>query len=101
MSRTATVTIDIGSDAYFDNQTILNHFERLFLLLEFKPEYKNRAIEIVADNARTHTTKSYSLLGVGKNNGTLCAVEKVEYVNENGVSKVIGCYFKQRVNEDV
>ena len=100
MSRTATATITIGSDAYFDNETILNQFERLFQMLEFKREYKNHAIEIVVDNARTHTTKSYSLLDFGKNIDTRCPVEKIEYVDENGVSKVIDCYFKQGVNKD-
>ena len=38
MSRTATATITIGSHAYFDNETILNQFERLFQMLEFKRE---------------------------------------------------------------
>ena len=67
MSRTVTATITIGLHAHFDNETTLNQFERLFQMLEFKREHKNHAIEVVVDNARTHTTKSYSLLDVGKN----------------------------------
>ena len=30
LSRTATASINIGTDAYFDNDTILSQFERLF-----------------------------------------------------------------------
>ena len=36
LSRTATASINIRTDAYFDNDTILEQFERLFQLLEFE-----------------------------------------------------------------
>jgi hypothetical protein len=100
LNRTATASINIGTDAYFDNDTILSQFERLFQMLEFKQEYKDNQIEIIVDNARTHTKKAYSLQEFGKNIGTRCPVEKIEYVDENGVIKVIDCYFKQGANED-
>ena len=54
LPRRATASIDIGTDAYFDNDTILSQFERLFQILEFKQEYKDNQIEIIVDNARTH-----------------------------------------------
>ena len=57
MSRTGTAIITIGSDAYFDNETMLHQFERLFQMFEFKREYKNHAIEIMVDNPRTCDTK--------------------------------------------
>jgi hypothetical protein len=41
------------------------------------------------DNARTHTTKLYSMQEFGKNIGTRSPVEKIEYVDENGAIKVI------------
>ena len=44
LDRTATASINIGTDAYFDNDTILDQFERLFQMLEFKQEYKNNQI---------------------------------------------------------
>ncbi|CAF5100162.1 unnamed protein product, partial [Rotaria sp. Silwood1] len=69
-------------------------------MLEFKQEYKDNQIEIIVDNARTHTTKAYSLQEFGKNIGTRCPVEKIEYVDENGATKVIDCYFKQGTNKD-
>ena len=34
----ATVSINLGYDLYFDNETILNQFERFFQLLPFKTE---------------------------------------------------------------
>ena len=55
LSRRATASIDIEMDAYFDNDTILSQFERLFQMLEFKQEYRENQIEIILDNARTHT----------------------------------------------
>ena len=95
LPRRATASIDIGTNAYFDNDTILSQFERLFQMLEFKQEYKDHQVEIVVDNARTHTTKAYLLQEFGKTIGTRCPVEQIEYVDENGATKVIDCYLKQ------
>jgi hypothetical protein len=50
--RTATASIHVGRDAYSDNQTILEQFERRFQLLEFKDEFEGHTVEIVVDNAR-------------------------------------------------
>ncbi|CAF5030387.1 unnamed protein product, partial [Rotaria sp. Silwood1] len=61
VERSVTASINIGTDYYFDNNTILEQFERLYQMLEFKKEFQNHDIEIIVDNARTHTAKSYSL----------------------------------------
>ncbi|CAF4495812.1 unnamed protein product, partial [Didymodactylos carnosus] len=100
LSRTATASINIGTDAYFDINTILSQFERLFEMLEFKQEYKDNHTEIIVDNARTHTKKAYSLQEFGKNIGTRCPVEKIEYVDEKDATKVIDCYFDKGTNKD-
>lgn len=50
--RSATASINVGQEGYFDNATVLKQFERLFQLLEFKQEFENHAIECVVDNAR-------------------------------------------------
>ena len=68
-------------------------------MLEFKQAYKNHKIDIIVDNASTHTTKAYSLQDFGKNIGTQCNVEKIEYVDENGARQTIECYFKQEPNK--
>jgi hypothetical protein len=53
--RTATASIHVGRDAYFENQTILEQFKRLFQLLEFKGEFKGHTVEVIVDNARYGT----------------------------------------------
>ena len=39
-------------------------------MLEFKQDYKQHQIDIIVDNARTHTAKAYSLQDFGKSVGT-------------------------------
>jgi len=94
VERSATASINIGTDYYFDNNTILEQFERLFQMLQFKKDFQNHDIEIVVDNARTHTAKMYSLNDFGKSVGTRCPVETITYYDENGFTKIIDCYFK-------
>ena len=95
VERSATASINIGSDAYFDNETILGQFERLFQLLEFKEDYKQHQIDSIVDNARTHTAKAYSLQDFGKSIGTRCAVQCIEYIDEDGNPQLIDCFFKR------
>ena len=63
-TRTCTGGIIPGQEGYFDNNYILSQFERLFQMLEFKQAYNypvKHRIEIVVDNARTHTSQVCSL----------------------------------------
>lgn len=56
--NTATASIRPGQDGYMDNKSVLLQFERLFKMLKHKKEYMSpvaHTIEIVVDNARTHT----------------------------------------------
>ncbi|CAF1537723.1 unnamed protein product, partial [Didymodactylos carnosus] len=53
----------------------------------------------MVDNARTHTTKAYSLQDFAKGIGKQCPIDQIEYVDKNGVTKVIDCYFKQEENK--
>jgi hypothetical protein len=62
--------------------------------LEFKEQYKGDTIECVVDNARTHTAKTHSLFDSGKSIGTRCPVDKIEYTDAKGKSKVLHCYFQ-------
>ncbi|CAF4797658.1 unnamed protein product [Rotaria sp. Silwood1] len=94
VERTATGSINVGQDSYFDNATILEQFERLFQLLEFKEEYKDHVIECVVDNARTHSAKSHSLLDFGKSIGTRCPVDRIEYTDAQGQKQILNCYFQ-------
>ena len=65
-NRTASAWIEPGKDCYFNNEDILYQFERLFKLLKFKKAYGNFEVEILVDNARTHTSKLYDLNNLNK-----------------------------------
>ncbi|CAF4606386.1 unnamed protein product [Rotaria sp. Silwood2] len=94
IEKSATGFIDVGYDTYFDNFTILAQFERLFKLIQFKESFKNHKIEIIVDNARTHTAKAYFLLDFGKSIGTRCPIDKIEYFDQQGVKRIVDCFFK-------
>ena len=89
----ATSGIHVGQDAYFNNATILQQFERLFQLLSFKSDFQGHDIEVVVDNARTHTAKEYSIHDFGKGIGTRCPVDYLEFLDDHGKSVRISCYF--------
>ena len=78
---------------YFDNETILSQFERLFQLLPFKAEYKGHDFEIIVDNARKHAAKGFSLNDFGKKIGTRCPVDSIKFLDTNGTTQQISCYF--------
>ncbi|CAF1665546.1 unnamed protein product [Adineta ricciae] len=94
MKHSATVTAHLGVDPYFDNDIILQQFERLFKLLKFKIEYQNHKIEILVDNARTHTAKPFSINDFGKGIDTRCEVSEIVYMDEMNNRKTIDCFFK-------
>ena len=90
----AKAGINVGEQAYFDNDTILCQFERLFQLLQFKEEYQGRDIEVVVDNARTHSAREYSINDFGKGVGTKCPVDAIEFVDHQGQLVSVSCYFE-------
>ncbi|CAF1040827.1 unnamed protein product [Didymodactylos carnosus] len=93
VKNTATGSINVGEDNYFDNIMILRQFERMFQLLEFKTEYKNHRLEILVDNARTRRVKDYSINDFGKGSGTRCPVQMIEYTDQNNVKQTLNCFF--------
>ena len=62
----ARAGINVGEQGYFDIGTILAQFERLFQLVGFKEEFKGHEIEVVVDNARTHSAREYNISDFGK-----------------------------------
>lgn len=99
IEKTATGSIDVGYDSYFDNSTVLSQFERLFKLLRFKGEFKNHNIELVVDNATTHTVKPYSVFDFGKSIGTKCTTDTIEYIDSQGQQQTIDCFFRTGPNK--
>ena len=69
--KTCTSSIVPGQKSYSDNKSILNQFERLFQMLEFKKEFNfpvKNVFEIVVDNARTHTAQNINIDSFRENN---------------------------------
>lgn len=93
MEHSATTGVIIGQDGYFDNTTILQQFERLFQLLQFKKQFEGHDIEVVVDNARTHSAKEYSVNDFGKRVGTRCPVDFIEFLDQQANNIKISCYF--------
>ncbi|CAM4804120.1 unnamed protein product [Rotaria magnacalcarata] len=77
IERSASASMNVDSDAYFDNSTILTQFERFFKLLQFKKCFSNHQIEIIVDNARTHSARAYNLSDFGKGISTRCPVDQL------------------------
>ena len=71
----------------------------MFKLLKFKNEFKNHTIEIIVDNATTHTAKAYSLFDFGKSIGTKCTIDTIEYTDAQGQQQIVDCYFKRGRNK--
>jgi hypothetical protein len=83
-----------GKDNYFNNQKILKQFDRLFKLLQFKKEFEGHEIEILVDNATTHTAKNYDINHFNKKPGTKCAYRVVEWT-EDGINRQVFCHDEQ------
>ncbi|CAF1389676.1 unnamed protein product [Adineta ricciae] len=95
LKNSATAGINVGQEGYFNNETILAQFERLFMLLLFKEAFKDHTVEIILDNAKTHSAKTYSINDFGKSIGTRCPVDSIEYIDDNGQLVSVPCYFSK------
>lgn len=91
--NSATASINVGTEGYFDNETILCQFERLFQLISFKQDFKGHQIEVVVDNARTHSMREYSINNFNKGIGMKCPVDSIEYVDGSGKLITVSCRF--------
>ena len=59
IERSASESIQVGHDRYFDNNAIVSQFKRLFHMLQFKKAYANHSIHVVVDNAKTVVQKNF------------------------------------------
>jgi hypothetical protein len=93
--RSASGWLETGKDNYVDNEVILEQFERLFILLKFKKCFSHAAIEIIVDNARTHSAKQYDLMLINKfDSAKRCTYETIEWMDSENQSHVINCSYK-------
>ncbi|CAF1012892.1 unnamed protein product [Didymodactylos carnosus] len=68
--RTASATLNIGENSYFNNETILKQFERLFQLLRLKEDYKDHDFvcePFVPIVGQIPDTGAYAKLDKGRN----------------------------------
>jgi transposase len=93
--RSASGWLEPGKENYVDNKVILQQFERLFILLKYKKSFENAQIEVLVDNARTHSAKQYDLMNFNKFDSVKAApYETIEWT-ENGELKVIICSYDE------
>jgi hypothetical protein len=95
IERTCTGSMQPGQDNYFSSETVLNQFERLFQMLQFKNDFNSpvkHQIEIVVDKARTHTAQLVNIKEFCLKPGGRCPVETLTYVDETGADRTISCY---------
>ena len=61
LKNSCTGSMIPGIDGYFDNDSVLSQFERMFILIQFKMDYNepiNHDFEFVVDNALKHFNES-------------------------------------------
>jgi hypothetical protein len=84
----------------------LQQFERLFILLKYKKSFENAQIEVLVDNARTHSAKQYDLMNFNKFdsakaapllNLSLIKVIICSYDEINGLKKCQGLFTLAKV----
>lgn len=91
--RTASASIALDGQNYFTNNSILSQFERLFKMLPFKKEFKGHQVELLVDNATTHSVREYTINDFGRGTGTRCPVKTIEWLDDAGKKKKLDCFF--------
>ncbi|CAF1597815.1 unnamed protein product [Adineta ricciae] len=99
IERSASGSIQVGYGGYFDKDAIINRFTRLFKMLPLKKAYANHKFHVIADSARTHSAKQYSVEDFGMKPGTRCSTEKIFYRDKHGKALTIDCFFTTGVNK--
>ena len=89
----AMTGIRLGYDKYFDDEIILSQFERPFLLLHLKTEYKRYDFKIIIDNARTYSAKEFNFYDFLEGIRTRRPLDSIEFIDVEGKSQQMSFYF--------
>jgi hypothetical protein len=89
--NSASGSVTVGGDCYFNNETVISQFERLFKLLPFKQAYANHSFVCLVDNATTHTKAEFTLNDFGMKPGTRCPIDRIDYIDEINAIRSISC----------
>ncbi|CAF0939842.1 unnamed protein product [Adineta ricciae] len=83
IERSASGSIQVGFESYFDNDGIINQFTRLFKILPFKKAYAKQ---------------SFMLLWAMLPN-TRCKIDQMSYSDKNGKQHTVDCFFTTGENK--
>ena len=94
--QTATSIITPSKDNYFDNDCILEQFKRLIILMRFSQVFKsvNFRVDLIVDNATTHTKALVDVSMFGKSTDTACSVDEMIWYDENNNQQKLNCFFE-------
>ena len=100
--RTCIGSIIPGQEGYFDSDSVLNQFERLFQMLPFKKAYNQPVqcdFEIIVDNARTHTAQTLNINDYRLRPGGNCPLEFIVWKDENDNEHFLDLFFRDGPNK--
>jgi hypothetical protein len=96
----ASGQIVLDGKNYFDNDKVLEQFERFCQMIEFSEALKDHKIEILFDHATTHTAKLYNINDFRKGEGYQCPCDTVYWTDkDSGELKSLDCYFEDNNGE--
>jgi transposase len=90
-NRSANAFIQPGKDNYFSSEVVLSQFRRLFIMLKYKKLFGNNKIQVMVDNATTHTAKQYDINLISKSEGKKCPYREIKWIEHNK-TKILNCY---------
>ena len=89
IERSASGSIQVGYDRYFDSNAIVRQSTRFFKMLQFKKAYAIHSIHVVVDNTKTYSEKEFSLDEFGMRPETRCPGNQIQYIDDYGQQKAI------------
>ena len=89
IERKATSIIEPTINCYFTNETILKQFKQLLISLKYSKIFKdvNYRVDILVDNATTHTKALVDVSMFNKSIDTHCGIDKLYWTNQKNEIK--------------
>ena len=96
LPKTATSIITPSKESYFDNDCILKQFQRLIILMRFSEIFQqvDFRVDLIVDNATTHTKALVDVSMFGKSINTASPVEELFWYDENNNQHSLNCFFQ-------
>lgn len=96
LEKSATSIITPSKDSYFDNDSILEQFKRLFTLMKYSETFRrvDYRVDLLVDNATTHTKRHIDVNMFSKGINKSCPVDYLKW-EENSVVKTVDCFYRR------